>query len=194
MISDKYHRLLKKNARRLRRYANRFWFPPLLLVLALLDVLVIIIPTEGILISSSMLIKRRWMPFALSVAIGSTIGALLLVNLVDHYGLHKVLELYPEIDQAKIWKWTLNIFNQFGLLIVFLVGMTPLSQQPILAIAALSDISFFPLALAILISRIIKFCTYAYVATHAPRLLKKMWGVQNELQDVEIKVQLDSKK
>lgn len=193
MISDKYHRLLKKSANRVRRYANRFWFPPLLLVLAILDVLLIIIPIDGILISSSMLIKRRWMPFALSVAIGSTIGALLLVNLVDSYGLHKMLEFYPGFDQGYMWKWTLNFFNQFGLLIVFLMGITPLSQQPILAIAALSDISFFPLALAILISRIIKFCIIAYIATHAPRLLKKIWGVQNELKDVELKGPLDLK-
>lgn len=188
MISEKYHRLIKKNVKKLQRFANRFWFPPLLLLLALLDALVIIIPADGILISSSMLIKKRWMPFALCVAIGSTLGALILVYFVDHYGLQKILEFYPGIDQSHIWKWTLNFFNQYGLMVVFLVGLTPISQQPVLIIAALANVSFFPLTLAILVSRIIKFCIMAYVASHTPRLLNKFWGVKNEMKDAGIKI------
>jgi membrane protein YqaA with SNARE-associated domain len=189
MISKKYHRSIKKYVKKLQRFANRFWFPPLLLTLALLDALVIIIPTDGILISSSMLIKKRWGPFALSVAIGSTIGALILVYFVHHHGLQKILEFYPTIDQSQAWKWTLNFFNQYGLLVVFLIGVTPLTQQPILIMAALSNISFFPLALIILISRLIKFSVMAYIASHTPRLLSKLWGVKDEMQDAGVKIE-----
>lgn len=188
MISDKYHLVIRKIARRIQRYANRIWFPPLLLFLAAIDVLVIIIPTEGILISSSMVIKKRWMLFALFASIGATIGSLILVYLVDHYGLQKILEFYPRLDQGNVWKWTLNFFNQYGLLVVFLVGLTPFSQQPVLAIAAISNISIFPLASVILVSRIIKCSTIAFIATRTPRLLNKLWGVKNELKDSGVKI------
>ncbi len=188
MISEKYHRVIKRSIMKLRRFSNSFWFPPLLMVFAVLDVLVVIIPTEGILISSSMLKKGRWPTFALSVAIGSAIGSLLLINLIDHYGLQKILEFYPGIDQSNVWKLTLNFFNKYGLLVVFLVGITPLSQQPILAIAALSNISFLPLTLAILASRLIKFGIMAYIASHSPRLLNKFWGVKSEIKDAGIKI------
>lgn len=189
MISKKYHSLLRKNIKKLQRFANRFWFAPLLLLLAFLDALILIIPTDGILISSSMVIKRRWFPFALSTAVGSAIGALLLVYLVDYYGLQKILEFYPGIDKANTWKWTLDFFQQYGLLVVFLVGITPITQQPILIIAALSGLSYVPLAMAILVSRIIKFCIMAYVASHTPRLLNKLWGLKDELKDAGIKIQ-----
>ena len=188
MISEKYHLLIKKNVKKLQRKANRFWFPPLLILLALLDALIIIIPTDGILISSSMLIKKRWFRFGLSVAVGSAIGSLILVYAADHYGLQKILEFYPGVDQSQVWKWTLSFFNSYGLVVVFLVGVTPFTQQPALIMAALSGISFFPLALAILISRIIKFCIMAYIASHTPRLLKKLWGIKDEMKDAGIKI------
>lgn len=188
MITQEYHNLIKKYVKKLQRFANRIWFPPLLVLLAILDALIIIIPTDGILISSSMLMKRRWIPFALSVAIGSTIGALILIYFVDAYGMEQILSFYPGVNQTDFWKLTLNFFNEYGLLLVFLVGVTPLSQQPALIIAALSSITILPLAMAILISRLIKFSIMAYVASHTPRLLKKFWGVKNEMKDAGIKI------
>lgn len=188
MITEKYHHLITKNVKKLQRFVSRIWFPPLLMILSMLDVLLIIIPADGILISSSILKKRRWPFFALSVAIGSTLGALLLYFLVDHYGLQKILEFYPGIDQTNSWTWTSNFFNQYGLLVVFLVGITPFSQQPVLIMATLSQLSFLPLVSVILISRIIKFCIMAYIASHTPHLLKKFWGVKNEMKDVGVKI------
>lgn len=188
MISEKYHNLIKRNVIRLRRFTNRIWFAPFLLLLAILDVLFVVIPTDGLLISSSMVLKKKWMRFGLSVAIGSAVGALILVQAVDHYGLEKILEFYPGVNETNIWKWTLSFFNDYGLLVVFLIGITPFSQQPVLAIAALSDIAFLPMAAAILISRIIKFSIMAYIASHTPRLLNKLWGVKSEMDDVGIKL------
>jgi len=188
MISENYHRVIRRNIKKLRRFTNRFWFPPLLLLLSLVDVLVIVIPAEGILISSSMLRKKRWLLFAISAAVGSALGSLLLINLIDLYGLEKMLEFYPGVDQTSIWKWTLNFFNQYGLWVVLFVGLTPLAQQPILAIAALSNISFLPLALVIFVSRILKFSLLAYIASHAPRFLNKLWGVKGEIKDAGIKI------
>lgn len=186
MISEKYHQVIKKNIKRLKFFANRLWFPPLLILLALLDALIVIIPTDGILISSSMLIKKRWMTFAFCVALGSAIGALILIYLVNHFGLQGILNHYPEVNQSETWKWTQHFFNQYGLIVLFVVGLTPFSQQPALIIAALSSVPIFPLAVVILVSRIIKFCVMAYIATHAPRLLGKLWGVQDELKDAGI--------
>lgn len=188
MISKKYHFAIARIVKKLQRFTNRFWFPPLISLLALLDVLIIIIPTEGILISSILLKNKRWITFALSVAIGSTIGSVLLINLIEHYGLQEVLKYYPSIDQTLLWKWTLNFFNQYGLLVVFLIGITPLTQQPVLIFAALSKISFPPLIIVILISRIIKFGAIAYIASHAPRMLSKFWGIQNEIKDAGIEI------
>lgn len=185
-IADKYHQLIRRAVEVLRGFANRFWFPPLLLVLAALDALLIVIPTDGILISSSMLMKKKWISFGLFVAVGSAIGSLALISLVNHIGLEQILQLYPGVNKTQIWKVTLDFFNEYGLLVVFLVGVTPFTQQPVLIMAALSDIPYPPLAAVILFGRIIKFCLMAYIATHAPKLLSKLWGIQGELKDTKL--------
>ncbi len=188
MISEKYHQLLESNVAKLERFVGRIWYPPLLTLLALLDVLIVIIPTDSILISSSMLKKERWPIFALSVAIGSTFGALILYLLVDYHGLEKYLEFFPGINQSEAWAWTLKFFDQYGLLLVFLVGISPFSQQPVLIIATLSEFSLIPLVTVIFLSRIIKFSIFAYIASHSPRLLKKLWIVKKELKDSGVKI------
>jgi membrane protein YqaA with SNARE-associated domain len=70
----------------LQRFVDRTWYPPFIGFLAALDniviVIVIVIPNDGILISSSMLTPKRWFVLALSVAVGSSIGALVLAALV----------------------------------------------------------------------------------------------------------------
>ena len=185
-LTEKYHQFIKRTIKVLRGFANRLWFLPLLSLLAALDALLIIIPTDGILISSSMLMKKRWMSFGFFVAVGSAIGSLTLISLVNHLGIEQILQLYPGVDQTQIWKWTLNFFNEYGLLVVFLVGVTPFTQQPALIMAALSDIPYAPLAAVIFFSRVIKFCLMAWIATHAPRLLSKLWGIQGELKDTGV--------
>jgi membrane protein YqaA with SNARE-associated domain len=77
-MSDKLHARIKAYSEKLEQYADRFWYPPLLALLAALDNLIIVIPNDGLLIASSMLIPKRWAIFAISVSIGSTIGALTL--------------------------------------------------------------------------------------------------------------------
>lgn len=185
-LTDKYHQYIRRMIVMLRRYANRLWYPPLLSTLAALDALLIVIPTDGILISSSMLMKKRWMTFGFFVAVGSAIGSIALISLVGHLGLEQILQLYPGVDQTQVWKVTLNFFSEYGLLVVFLVGVTPLTQQPALIMAALSDIPMAPLAAVIFFSRLIKFLIMAYIATHAPRLLSKLWGIQGELKDTGV--------
>jgi membrane protein YqaA with SNARE-associated domain len=191
MINEKLHQIIRQYVKLLQRFADRFWFPPLLALLAALDNFVIVIPNEGILISSSIVIPKRWFIFALSVTIGSSIGALLLVALVRFQGLHWILEFYPGIDKTHVWEWTLKFFESYGLLLVFVVGITPLAQQPAIILASLTDSPLWKLAVVIFFGRSIKYCTMAYVATHAPRLLPKIWGVQGELKDVGVEIKKD---
>jgi len=176
----------------LQRFADRLWFPPFLGLLALLDTLIIVIPNDGILISSSMVNPKRWLLFAISVAIGSTIGALLLVGIVELEGLSLILKIFPGINETHIWALTLKFFLQYGLLLLFVVGLTPLSQQPAIILAGLADTSLSNLVFVIFFSRLIKFIMMAYVATHAPKYLMKFWGIQKELKKAGVDLKLEN--
>ncbi len=170
----------------LERFVDRPWYGPVIGCLALLDNLIVIIPNDGILISSTMLVPRRWATFALCISTGSTLGAMLLAVLVKVYGSPWLLEYYPGLDQSASWIKTQEFFAHYGLLVVFGVAITPFIQQPAVVLAALSPTPIWLIGLVVFAGRVIKFLIMAYVASHAPRLLAKMWGVSDELKDVGI--------
>lgn len=179
---------LKKMTKKLFRYSNRIWFSPLLFLLALLDAFILVIPTDGILISSSMIAKRKWPIFGISVAIGSAIGAFLIVWGVEVYGMEIILKFFPKITETLVWIKTEEFFKQYGLFVLFFVGITPFSQQPALILAALSKGAFLPIFIIILVSRVIKFLIMSYIASHTPKLLNKLWGISKDMKDAGIQI------
>lgn len=138
-----------------------------------------------------MVIPKRWFLFAFSVAIGSTIGALCLVALIELKGLPWIIEFYPGINQTQIWSLTAKFFEQYGLYLIFAIGITPFAQQPSIILASLADSPFYKLAIVILLGRSIKFFSLAYAGTHAPKLLTRIWGVKAELKEVGVKIDDD---
>ncbi|NJL24246.1 MAG: hypothetical protein HC902_03065 [Calothrix sp. SM1_5_4] len=174
--------------RRLQRFVDRVWYPPFIGLLAALDNFVVVIPNDGILISSSMLTPKRWFVLALSVSVGSTLGALGLAVLLEYFGLPWILEFYPALDESSAWVWTADFFHEYGLLVVFLVAASPVVQQPAVILASLANTPLLELTAVIFVGRLLKFMIMAYVGSHAPGLLKKMWGLKGELRDAGIEV------
>lgn len=170
----------------IQSFVDRIWYPQLVAFLAALDNLIIVIPIDGILISSSILTPKRWITLATNVAIGSTLGALILASLVEYLGLPWLLGIYPSIDESLTWIWTEKFFRQYGLLLVFGVAVSPIMQQPAVILAGLANTPLLKLAMVIFAGRYIKALVMAYVGSHTPRLLDKMWGVKGELKDVGI--------
>lgn len=164
----------------------RIWYPPLIGLLAALDNIVVVVPNDGILISSSMLTPRRWFTLALSVAIGSTLGAIILAALVETRGLGWLIEMYPGINETKSWLWTEDFFKKYGMFLVFVVAITPIMQQPAIILASLAETPFFLLAAVIFSGRFIKFLLMAYIGSHAPKFLNKLWGLKAELNDAGV--------
>jgi membrane protein YqaA with SNARE-associated domain len=188
MGSDKQHKYLRIQIKKLQRHTGKKWFAPLLGFLAALDNIVIVIPTDGLLISSSMLIPKKWLTFALSVTIGSMLGALLLASIVEFQGLPWIVEHYPNLLQTKSWIWSQEFFENYGLLFVFVVGLSPLMQQPAVILAALVNTPLYKLALVVFFGRLVKFLLVSYIASHSPKYLKKIWGMKGELDEVDIKL------
>lgn len=188
MLLANYHNFINFLVSKCHGFVRKIWFAPTLLILAMFDVFLVFIPADGIMISSSMILPKRWLSFALHVAIGSSIGAMVLILLVQTFGHEQLVHFFPSIDQSEIWKWTQHFFNHYGIIVLFIVGLTPFSQQPVLILSALTDHSLISMAIVILISRLIKFCLMAYVATHAPKYVSKFWGLKSEMKDSGLKI------
>lgn len=184
----KFHEDIQLYVKYIERFTDRFWYAPLLALLAFIDNYVLIVPTDGILISSVLLQPKRWLLFSLCIAGGSSIGAWGIAELVQLKGLPWILNMYSGLDQTSTWIWTQKFFTEYGLFLVFGIAMTPLMQQPAVIIASLAGVPSYKIFLVSLAGRTIKYLIMGYIATHAPRLLSKMWGVQGELKDSGVKI------
>ena len=189
MTNQKLHAKISEYVAVLQRFVDRIWYPPLLGLLAALDNFIIVIPNDGLLISSAMLRPKRWLSLAIWVAIGSTIGAFLLSILIEVHGMPWVLNLLPGLAESSAWIWTEKFFDSYGLIVVFLIAATPLPQQPGVILATISHVPLSHIVLVVFCGRIIKFLAMAYISTHAPRLITRMWGIRGELKEVGIKVE-----
>ena len=119
MISRRYHRLIQVLIIRLRRHAKQIWYTPLISLLAFLDNFLIVIPNDGILISSSIFLTR------------------------------------------------------YGLLFVFVIGLSPIMQHPAIVLAALANTPLINLGIVIFAGRLLKFLLLARVASHAPKYISR---------------------
>lgn len=177
------HENIRAFVLRLHRYAGRSWYPPLVGVLAALDTIVIVIPTDGILVSSSMLVPHRWPILAVCVAVGSTLGSVALAAAVGTVGMPMILQYYPGIETTATWGWSTKFFASYGLLLVFAIGASPLMQQPMAIVATLAGTPPLHLAGALVCGRLVKSAVLAYAGARAPGLLNRLWGIKTELKD-----------
>ncbi len=186
MITEKLHQKIRRYTKNLQKFTDRIWYPPLIGLLSALDNFIVVIPNDGILISSAMISPKRWLNFALCITIGSTLGAFALAYLVEQQGLPWILQTYPSIDTTKTWQLTQEFFDKFGLYLVFFVAVTPFMQQPAVILAVLASTPFSKLIGIIFVGRLIKYLIMSYVGSHAPKLLNKMWGLKDELKDAGV--------
>jgi len=188
MFSKRLHVKIQRFVKTLQKHADRPWYAPLIAFLSALDNFIVIIPNDGILVSSAMLKPRRWFLFAFAITIGSTLGGLSLAALVEFQGLPWVETTFPALVSSVTWQWTDHFFDEYGLVVIFIVGLLPIAQQPAVVLAALAGTPLAELTAAIGLGRFIKFMAMAYLGSHAPRVLGKFWGMKDELAEVGVKL------
>jgi len=171
----------------LQKYADRWWYAPAIGLLAAADLFLIVVPTDGLLVSAVMLSPRRWIYTAFVVTLGSALGCILLAHLIQVHGMPLLLSISPGIEQNPAWTWTNQLMDSWGTWAVFLIALSPLMQHPAVALAALAGMPLMKLFLMVFAGRVTKYLILAYLATHAPGMLGKLWGLQHELEDVGLK-------
>lgn len=171
--------------KRAQAYVDRWWYPPLLGFLAGVDLFLIIIPTDGLMVSSVIMKPKRWISMALWTAVGSSLGALALAAVLEVHGLPFLLWLKPGLDQSSIWIWTDQMMHQWGGWALFAVAISPLMQHPAVALAALAKMPLLEIFSMVFAGRILKYLLLAWISSHAPHVLEKLWGIQSELKELK---------
>jgi membrane protein YqaA with SNARE-associated domain len=170
----------------LQQYANRWWYAPVIGLLAALDSFIVVVPTDGLLVSASMLAPRRWFSTALILTFGSTLGAWALAAVLETHGLPFLLQLVPGVNETRAWAWTDHMIDQWGGIGLFLVALSPIMQHPAVALAALADMPLTKIFLIVFAGRLLKYLFLSWVSSHTPALLGRLWGLRAELKEVGI--------
>jgi len=177
-------KILRRWLKRLQRYGTRWWYVPLISFLAFIDSFIVIVPTDSLLISAVMMAPRRWVYAFVVISLGSTLGACTLAYLVSAYGDQIVWQLFPTIQNSSVWLWTDQLMDKYGTIAIFLVSVSPATQHPAVILGGLTGVPLVEIFAAIFIGRSIKYSLFAWISSHSPKLLKNLWGVQNELKEV----------
>jgi membrane protein YqaA with SNARE-associated domain len=169
--------------KRLKKFADRGWYAPLVGLLAGADQFIVLVPIEGLMIPSILLNPKRWFWTAIWVATGCTLGSMALATLADLYGMPLIEHWAPHVLHSHNWIRSMNYINDKGAWALFLIALGPLPQQPAVALAGLSHMPLFKIFLAVWSARAIKYLLVTYLASHAPAVLAKIFPSFKALQE-----------
>lgn len=146
-----------------------------------------VFPILGMMASSIFLAPKKWLSLSLWSAVGSWTGAWILAWLSQNLGLQFIESYFPVMLENSLWGWMQEFFLQYGIWLLFLVGLAPMPQQPAVIIVALAGTSLTQMAWVLLVAKLMKFVFIGYLASHAPQRLNKFKEVRGELEELHIK-------
>lgn len=169
----------------LQSHVNNWWYGPALALMAFVDLFVVIIPTDALLVSAAMLRPRKWLYFAFMVSLGSALGAFVVAAILREHGWPLLVYMSPGLPETQAWKWTFDLMANWGDWTVFLIALSPIMQHPAIALAAFAGMSLWKIAVLVFAGRAIKYLLFAWLSTHAPGYLLKVFPIKQELEAID---------
>lgn len=136
--------------------------------LSLLGTLTAAYPVTAIVVPATLLAPRRWWAISAASALGSAMGATLLVAVFHYYGWTMVYDWFPALatdpDWARVMAWAAD----YGIAALFVIAATPLPQTPALIFFGVSHAHYPGIFGAMLAGKLIKYGAFAWFASRFP--------------------------
>ncbi len=171
---------LLKGIVRLEKFSDRAWYNPLIGVLAGLDHFIIVVPTDGLIVSSALLQPKRWLSLTLFASAGSTLGAFAMAALVRAQGEPFVRWIVGDPARSPGWQQAAHWLQFYGSPALIAMAMLPLPLQPAIAVCALAGLPLETIALWVFIGRLGKYGLYAWGATRGAKWIRKWKKARSE--------------
>lgn len=167
-------RLALRTIRKLEKFVDRWWYTPLIALLAAADIFILVVPTDALLISAVMMRPKKWISRFIWVSFGSALGAWAMGLAIDALGTEPLHRFIGGAIGSDSWKNTAQYVHDHGALSVAFFSAGPFPLQPGVVLAALAGIPPLDLFLWAWVGRALKYGVFAWIASHAPKLLKKL--------------------
>jgi membrane protein YqaA with SNARE-associated domain len=176
----------------MRLFLKFFAGPYALVALAfasLLDMFIVVIPTDGLMVATVITGKRRWIAAALAPAIGSVIGSAVLAWLASEYGMTALEYFSPDLHNSATWLAAQKFFERWGDFAIFLTGLSPFGQQPMVLLVGLAKVPMLHIVVSLLLGRFIKNLVVCYIAKRSPEFVQTLPWVGQEFKEVLRKIE-----
>eukprot|EP00438_Fugacium_kawagutii_P021005 Skav228370 [mRNA] locus=scaffold1981:230342:241021:+ [translate_table: standard] len=173
---------LKDGLVKLKAFAAAPWFPVLVGLLSGANLFLLVMSAPLVILYCSAVLanpKRGWLYTAIANAVGTVLGCLILIILMEERGMDFIKESFPATWIHKWWSWTEGMMQSYGSFAAVPVSAMPIILHPLIFFAKLSKMSDFTILLAILVGRIIKYSTLSLKVTSKHELIQEMkFGLQ----------------
>jgi membrane protein YqaA with SNARE-associated domain len=171
--------------RRLQRFVDHVWYPPLLGLMCILDLFILVVPLDGLMISSVLLRPRRWASIFLCMTGGAMLGAFVVGCLIQVSPALVQNGPFQSALHSAAWLRTQSLVHRWGIGGLFVLGMSPIPQQFPVLVAGLAGLSPLTLALALGAGRFFKYGAYGWITAHAPHWLARIPLLREQMRKLE---------
>lgn len=156
--------------------AGRRWFPPLAALVAFAATVSMTVPTVPFLTAWVIVSPRRWVAIAFWAILGSALGGALLVHLLGHFGILFFTEKLPELMASAHWQHMVKWTSHHGWWVLILVAASPISQTPVLFLAAILGMPAVSVFLSLFSGKAVKYGVIAGLTSRGAERLALAHG------------------
>lgn len=154
--------------RLIRHAAEGHGFLAVCMALSTGGTLTALYPVTAVVVPASLLVPRRWPAITAATALGSAVGATLLVAALHQIGWAEIHARFPELATNDRWTQISAWVAAYGPVALFLIAASPLPQTPALIFFAIAHHDYPAVFAAILAGKTIKYGLFAWLASHFP--------------------------
>jgi membrane protein YqaA with SNARE-associated domain len=176
---------LNRFLNRLEHHASKPWYPFAAAAIALVDNFLFVVPIAALLITSVFAAPKHWKRTSFWVTLGSAIGAVVFAIVIRYYGISIIESFFPHLMKGAAWRIGDRWINDYGLWALFFVEAIPITDHPLIALAALTALPMPEVAGVIVLGKSIKFFTVGWIASHSPKLLLRFKRIEHDVMGIE---------
>ncbi|KAJ1622401.1 hypothetical protein T492DRAFT_600528 [Pavlovales sp. CCMP2436] len=161
----------------LKTFASSWWYPWVVGMLSCVNTFTVVLSgplvilyVAGVLANGAKLQRR--LTSAVANALGTTIGAAMLIALIEQKGVQSVTDAFPTIFASKSWERSKGLIEDYGFLGTIGFSAMPIVLHPGVIFALTAGMNRATILAAVMIGRTIKYTVMAQLAVGAPHLLR----------------------
>lgn len=139
--------------------------------LALTGTITAAYPVTAVVVPATLLAPRNWRRITLFTALGSALGATVLVLVIHHMGWANLYEHYPQLATHPDWRQVMSWVQRYGIIALFLIALSPLPQTPALIFFGITRQDYIGIFIAMLAGKILKYGLFAWATNRFPEKL-----------------------